>query len=1016
MEVLIVEQGRLERYNDKDIRVPKRRHSDFLLHGKGGDKSEEDEKHKDFSSLTGTESKKRRLAPENGKRISKKRRSSKVVESSEEEFDGEILFLKAQARKRGGVDCEVIGRSSLKDETVRYESKNGACNTSSSSPPTSPGSSSRYMKDNEEVNLKCHQCMKEEKKTIVSCSKCKKNSYCIRCIKQWYPHMKVKEVKELCPFCRKNCNCNVCLHSTGVIKIPEMDLDDCKKAQHLEHLLSNLLPFLKKISQEQNQEIEIEANLQGLSPSAVEIPQTLCFNDERVYCNHCATSIIDLHRSCSKCSYELCLNCCREIRQGCLFDRGDVKFQYRSRGYDYIHGGDPAPDCCPLKDSEDHIEPLTEWKANGDVTVSCAPKEMGGCGDCVLDLKRILPADWISNLVVKAKYLLETFQKERSTFKHNCETRRDMLRKAASREGSCDNFLFCPDSKDTLKEEELLHFKEHWVNGEPVIVKNVLEQANGLSWEPMVMWRALSENMDAASTQYSEVKTIDCLAGCEVEINTRQFFQGYTEGRMYKNLWPEMLKLKDWPPSDKFEDLLPRHCDEFISALPFLEYTDPRAGFLNLAVKLPPGVLKPDLGPKTYIAYGFMEELGRGDSVTKLHCDMSDAVNILTHTAEVQSSNEQQSAISRLKKLHRVQDERELMDWENSHKDRAGQCGGQTEDRETLESNRPSEINGELKVWKDELDDPSCSSSNEATEETGGALWDIFRREDVPKLEAYLMKHYKEFRHTYCSLVEKVIHPIHDQSFYLTLEHKRRLKEEFGVEPWTFVQRLGEAVFIPAGCPHQVRNLKSCTKVAADFVSPENVHECLRLTEEFRQLPKNHRAREDKLEIKKMILYAADQAVKDFESLASTQELEALVSTRGLKGLESTEKSLNLKIVKVCDVSRLASPKVISIKRVNIYVLAMCMHACIFQQNKFKLSKASGKKELISLEPPFGFELLVLDHCFSGEGLSEETDPIATVGFVDMILNTGNAIEESVVEFDEHAGLRRIGDEGVVEK
>ncbi|XP_009357482.2 LOW QUALITY PROTEIN: lysine-specific demethylase JMJ25 [Pyrus x bretschneideri] len=890
MEVLIVEQGRLERYNDKDIRVPKRRRSNFLHHGKGGDKSEEDEKHKDFSSLTGTEAKKRRLTPENGKRISKKRRSSsKVVESSEDEFDGEILFLvKAQARKRGGVDCEVIGRSSLKDGTVRYESRNGACNTSSSSPPTSPGS--RDMKqDNEEVNLKCHQCMKEEKKTILSCSKCKKNSYCICCIKQWYPHMKLKEVKELCPFCRKNCNCNACLHSTGVIKIPETDLDDRKKAQHLEHLLSNLLPFLKKISQEQNQEIEIEANLRGLSPSAVEIPQTLCFNDERVYCNHCATSIIDLHRSCSKCSYELCLNCCQEIRQGCLFDRGDMKFQYRSRGYDYIHGGDPAPDCCPLKESEDHIKPLTEWKANSDATVSCAPKEMGGCGDCVLDLKRILPADCISNLVVKAKYLLETFQKERSTFKHNCETRRDMLRKAASREGSCDNFLFCPDSKDTLKEEELLHFKEHWVNGEPVIVKNVLEQANGLSWEPMVMWRALSENMDATSTQYSEVKTIDCLAGCEVEINTRQFFQGYTEGRMYKNLWPEMLKLKDWPPSDKFEDLLPRHCDEFISALPFLEYTDPRAGFLNLAVKLPPGVLKPDMGPKTYIAYGFMEELGRGDSVTKLHCDMSDAVNILTHTAEVQSSNEQQCAISRLKKLHRVQDEREFMDWENSHKDRAGQSGGQTEDRETLESNCPSEINGELKVRKNELDDSSCSSSNEATEETGGALWDIFRREDVPKLEAYLMKHYKEFRHTYCSLVEKVIHPIHDQSFYLTLEHKRRLKEEFGVEPWTFVQRLGEAVFIPAGCPHQVRNLKSCTKVAADFVSPENVHECLRLTEEFRQLPKNHRAREDKLEIKKMILYAVDQAVKDFESLASTQELEALVSTRGLKALESTE-------------------------------------------------------------------------------------------------------------------------------
>lgn len=29
-----------------------------------------------------------------------------------------------------------------------------------------------------------------------------------------------------------------------------------------------------------------------------------------------------------------------------------------------------------------------------------------------------------------------------------------------------------------------------------------------------------------------------------------------------------------------------------------------------------------------------------------------------------------------------------------------------------------------------------------------------------------------------------------------------------GIEPWTFVQKLGDAVLIPAGCPHQVRNLK----------------------------------------------------------------------------------------------------------------------------------------------------------------------------------------------------------------
>lgn len=29
-----------------------------------------------------------------------------------------------------------------------------------------------------------------------------------------------------------------------------------------------------------------------------------------------------------------------------------------------------------------------------------------------------------------------------------------------------------------------------------------------------------------------------------------------------------------------------------------------------------------------------------------------------------------------------------------------------------------------------------------------------------------------------------------------------------GIKPWIFVQKLGDAIFIPAGCPHQIRNLK----------------------------------------------------------------------------------------------------------------------------------------------------------------------------------------------------------------
>ncbi|MCH96372.1 lysine-specific demethylase 3B, partial [Trifolium medium] len=63
----------------------------------------------------------------------------------------------------------------------------------------------------------------------------------------------------------------------------------------------------------------------------------------------------------------------------------------------------------------------------------------------------------------------------------------------------------------------------------------------------------------------------------------------------------------------------------------------------------------------------------------------------------------------------------------------------------------------------------------------------------------------------------------------------------------------------------------SCIKVAMDFVSPENVQECVRLTEEFRLLPKNHRSKEDKLEIKKMALYAADVAIAEATELVGAK-------------------------------------------------------------------------------------------------------------------------------------------------
>lgn len=46
--------------------------------------------------------------------------------------------------------------------------------------------------------------------------------------------------------------------------------------------------------------------------------------------------------------------------------------------------------------------------------------------------------------------------------------------------------------------------------------------------------------------------------------------------------------------------------------------------------------------------------------------------------------------------------------------------------------------------------------------------------------------------------------PIHDQCFYLTADLRKRLLEEYGVQGYTIAQCVGDAIFIPAGAPHQV--------------------------------------------------------------------------------------------------------------------------------------------------------------------------------------------------------------------
>lgn len=79
----------------------------------------------------------------------------------------------------------------------------------------------------------------------------------------------------------------------------------------------------------------------------------------------------------------------------------------------------------------------------------------------------------------------------------------------------------------------------------------------------------------------------------------------------------------------------------------------------------------------------------------------------------------------------------------------------------------------------------------------GSARWDIFAASDAPALAQFMRK--------YKNVPDGDYNPIHLRNIYLNAQDLLVLRDEYGVVPFTIQQRVGDAVFIPAGCPHQVR-------------------------------------------------------------------------------------------------------------------------------------------------------------------------------------------------------------------
>jgi hypothetical protein len=234
-------------------------------------------------------------------------------------------------------------------------------------------------------------------------------------------------------------------------------------------------------------------------------------------------------------------------------------------------------------------------------------------------------------------------------------------------------------------------------------------------------------------------------------------------------------------------------------------------GVYNLSSRLPERYIKPDLGPKMFIAYG-LDPADKTCQVgtTNLHCDMTDAVNVM--------------------------------------------CDAQ---------NTP--------YYDNNNNSKKYDIGLSATPGKAAAVWDIFAYDDLPLLRQFMRELLAEKVAESPSTAEKLskLDAIHGQWIYLTDEHLKRLKNKYNVEPWRLYQNPGDTVFIPAGCAHQVLNRCNAIKCAYDFVSPENIDRSATITQQLGQAKQ-----EDVLQLKTTLLYTWISVYKDSQTQLPTPPLD----------------------------------------------------------------------------------------------------------------------------------------------
>ncbi|KAB5560524.1 hypothetical protein DKX38_005481 [Salix brachista] len=748
---------------------------------------------------------------------------------------------------------------------------------------------------------KCHWC-RSGSRTLIRCLSCRKELYCLCCIKEQYLETQ-EEVKMKCPVCRKTCSCKAC----SAIQCRDIECKDLSKEKsevdkvlHFHYLICMLLPILKQINQDQSIEIEIEAKIKGYFHGSLHgsVKALLCkCPNGRKAC------VSGKQRSEMKSLWTANLS----------YSKFPVSTFSPCQSAAHCNGSIPCPPgefggCGGSLLDLSCIFPLSwtkELEVSAEELVGCyeLPETLDVCSSCSL----CVGLDCETNGI---KQLQEAAAREDSsdnllycpTIMDICGDNLEHFQKHWGR-GQPVIVRNVLQSKSDLSWDPMVMFCNYLKN-------NAARSQNGKATDCLDWFEV------EIGVRHMFMGSLKGLTNGNIW-HEKLKLKGWLSSNLFQEHFPAHY-------SDILQALpLPEYMDPISGALNIAaellqETLKPDLGpCLYISYGSGESLAEADCVTKLrYNSYDVTLVLLRISEKTRRSSpfilSFQFQVNILAHTTDAPVSTKQLNYIRKLMTKHKEQNKesREATSDEenfevklndmfredmkvNKKVERVSWFSAATheahassrKDREMFhDGDSDSDTDTDTEVSKFFLGPVKSSRTSDNLKFHGknsessnhfrmkklsgscGAQWDVFRRQDVPKLTEYLRRHSNELTYTH-DLQKNMAHPILDQNFFLDTSHKMRLKEEFKIEPWSFEQHVGEAVIIPAGCPYQIRNLKSCVSVVLDFLSPENVAECIQLIDELRQLPENHKAKVDSLEVKKMALHSISRAVKEIREL-----------------------------------------------------------------------------------------------------------------------------------------------------